>query len=322
MPTIDGGRILQNRKDGITLGREVGFNTLREIIHDQKNISLLMVSAMIKFYETGDSSDLNEQIYKWNLRYPDDDTKPLSERSLYDKSFKEDNTPLSHKVKTIDILYRLQENLSLTGFEPPETPDQELNSKLKKTSANFNHPSISSIRSYEPALNQLNAILISAIEAKQIGIDPSYIVTTNWIRERLAQLFQASPFEIIENLYTENILKEILKLMELTANYIHYFDNDFENFISSYQSSPSFTEAYHQIFKRLITRQYTTDRYFKDHASSVYKFGGNLTIDELNSIQPINNENIEKQLQSLGCLINHKPATNKGRERYYDLVQY
>ncbi len=316
MPAIDSVKILQNRKDGITLGREVHFNALREMIHDQKNAALPIVNAIINFYETKNSSLLEEELNKWNARYPDDDISPLQEIQNYEKIFSEDKqNPNSPKVRTIDVLYRLQENLSFIGFEPPTTPDLQLNQALEKTSANFSHPSIDSLKTYEKSLIQLNEILISSIEKKQIGIDPSYIATANWLRDRQGKIIAELPFEAIETFYTENTLKEILRLMELTANSTAYNHQDFESFATKYQNARTFKEAYKLIFQRSLSRQRQTISYFKENVSSEYKFGGNLTTAELDS-----NDNTEKQLQSLGDLSAHKPITNKGRYRYYEAL--
>ncbi len=314
MPTIDSRKILQNRTDGVTLGREVGFNALREMIHDQKNAGLPTVTAMILFYETGDSSSLEEQITSWKNRYPEDDMSPLLNRHLYEKTFLENNqNPHSPKIRTIDVLYRLQENLSFIGFEAPSTPNQELNQALEITSANFSHPSIESLNIYEKSLTLLNEIFISAIQKEQIGIDPSYIATTNWLRERIGKILSELPFEAIEELYTKNCLKEILRLMELTASSNSYDQNEFESFVQQYQSKKSFQEAYKLIYKRSVSRQAKTYLYLKENASCEYLFGANLTINELNNT----NRNIESQLASLGDLTTHKPTTNKGRDRYH-----
>jgi len=317
MPAIDSQKILQNRRDGILLGKEVHFNALREMIHDQKNAGLPTVLAMIKFYETKDSSDLVTEIKKWNSQYPEDDMSPLLERHLYERTFfesKQDQSLL--KIRTIDVLYRLQENLSFIGFEPPSTPDPILNEALEDTSANFGHPSLDSINTYEEPLRILNEILISAIQKGQIGIDPSYIATTNWLRERIGTIMAGLPFEAIETLYTEASLEETLRLMELTAHSSSYNEKDFRTFVSLYQSQKSFQKAHEQIYKRSITRQSHTAKYFRDNVSCEYKFGGNLTSSEL----ILTNENIEKQLQSLNYLNNHKPITHKGRDRYHEAL--
>ena len=317
MPAIDSQKIFQNRKDGILLGKEVHFNALREMIHDQKNAGLPTVSAMIKFYETGDSQDLEAEIKKWNTRYPEDDMAPLLERQNYEKVFLENkHNTTSPKIRTIDILYRLQENLSFIGFEPPTTPDQQLNQTLGKTSANFSHPSIESLKTYEKSLTNLNEVLITAIQKEQIGIDPSFIATANWLRDRQGKIMSELPFEAIEMFYTENSLKETLRLMDLTASSILYNAKDFEYFASQYQNTKSFQEAYKLIFQRSISRQRQTTSYFKNNVSCEYKFGGNLTPTELNS-----NDNTEKQLLSLGDLTIHKPTTNKGRYRYYEAME-
>ncbi len=320
MPTIDSRKILQNRKDGILLGKKVHFNALREMIHDQKNAGLPTISAMIKFYETGDFSNLEMETAKWHIRYPDDDLSPLINRSLYDNIFLENDNDPSSRVRTIDVLYRLQENLSFIGFEAPETPDQELNESLQKTSANFSYPSLDSVNSYTKSLYRLNGIFILAIQKNQIGIDPSYIAAANWLRERIGKMLGEIPFEVIETIYKEDSLKETLRLMELTANSSPYNEEEFESFVSKYQAEESFQQAYKHIYKRSVTRQSKTIEYFKNNVSSEYKFGGNLTINELTSENSLANETIEKQLQSLDSLMNHRPNTNKGRDRYHEAL--
>ena len=314
MPAIDSQKILQNRKDGITLGREVGFNSLREMIHDQKNSALPIVNSIITFFETNDKSLLETEINKWKARYPDDNMSPLLEKHNYEKVFSEDKgSPL--KIRTIDILYRLQENLSFIGFEPPKTPNQELNKALEKTSANFSFPSIDSIRTYEKPLLTLNEILISSIRKKQIGIDPSYIATANWLRNRMGKIMTELSFETIETFYLETTLKETLRLMELTASSMSYKEDEFELFASKYQRAQSIQEIYDIIQKRSLLRSSQTDRYFRDNVSSEYKFGGNLTENEINT-----KDNTEKQIQSLREFNYHKPRTNKGRYRYYEAL--
>ena len=320
MPAIDSRKILQNRKDGILLGKRVHFNALREMIHDQKNAGLPTVSAMIKFYETGDISDLDTEITKWHTRYPDDNLAPLIDRSLYDAVFLENDKDPSSRIRTIDVLYRLQENLSFIGFEAPETPDQRLNEALQKTSANFSHPSLDSINSYTKSLYRLNGIFILAIQKNQIGIDPSYIAAANWLRERIGQMLGEIPFEVIEILYKEDSLKEILRLMELTANSSPYNEEEFESFVSQYQEEESFQKAYKHIYQHSVIRQSKTIEYFKNNVSREYKFGGNLTINELTNENSLANETIEKQLQSLDNLMSHRPNTNKGRDRYHEAL--
>lgn len=317
MPAIDSNKIIQNRKDGIILGREVRFNVLREMVHDQKNSALPMVSSMIIFYETGDTTPLEKEIKKWNHRYPEDDTSPFLERYLYDINFYEDrNNTSSPKIRTIDILYRLQENLSFIGFEPPTTPSDKLNQALEKTSANFSHPSIDSIRTYEESLIILNEILMSSIEKKQIGIDPSFIATATWLRDRVGRILGELPFEAIEKLYTENSLKEILRLMELISSSAKYDHSDFEKFASEYQKKDYCMDAYELIYKRTKKRVSQTDAYFRENVSCRYKFGGNLTIKELDTAM----ENTEKQLFGLRDLSLHKPTTSKGRDRYHSAL--
>lgn len=320
MPTVDSRKILQNRKDGILLGKTVHFNALREMIHDQKNAGLPTVSAMIKFYETGEISDLERETTNWHIRYPDDNLLPLLDRSLYNTVFLENDNDPSSRIRIIDVLYRLQENLSFIGFEAPGTPDQRLNEALEKTSANFSHPSLDSINSYTKSLYRLNGIFILAIQKNQIGIDPSYIAVANWLRERIGQMLGEIPFEVIEILYKEDSLKETLRLMELTASSSPYNEEEFESFVSKYQKEESFQMAYKHIYKRCIHRQSKTIEYFKNNVSSEYKFGGNLTINELTNEKSLANETIEKQLQSLNSLMSHRPNTNKGRDRYHEAL--
>lgn len=316
MPAIDSQKILQNRKDGILLNKEVGFYTLRDMIHNQRKIALPVVNSMIEFYETGDDSTLRLETQKWKRMYPEDDINPLLDRSLYNVVFQETRDKSIISLRTIDVLYRLQENLSFVGFEPPVTPNEELNELLEKTSANFSYPSIESLDTYTKPLTLLNSILISAIKAKQIGIDPSFMATTNWLRERISRLLGELSFESIEKLYHENSLKELLRLMELTASSAKYNEDDFESFVSKYQSKESFSDAYEIIVQKVSLRLGHTFKYFKDNASLFYKFGGNLTINEIDNA----NENIENQLLSLGFLNTHRPTTNKGRDRYHEAL--
>ena len=245
--------------------------------------------------------------------------KALGTEIELDIFLENDNDP-SSRVRTIDVLYRLQENLSFIGFEAPETPDQELNESLQKTSANFSYPSLDSVNSYTKSLYRLNGIFILAIQKNQIGIDPSYIAAANWLRERIGKMLGEIPFEVIETIYKEDSLKETLRLMELTANSSPYNEEEFESFVSKYQAEESFQQAYKHIYKRSVTRQSKTIEYFKNNVSSEYKFGGNLTINELTSENSLANETIEKQLQSLDSLMNHRPNTNKGRDRYHEAL--
>lgn len=317
MLAVDSHKILQNRKDAELLDAELGFNALREMIHDQKSSGISIILAMIEFYETGDTSTLGKEVIKWNQRYPEDDLSRLFIYELYDKTFPENRKDAnSLNLKTINVLYRLRENLLFVGFEHPVTPNEELNNLLDKTSANTEYPSIESLRTYENPLLVLNNILISSIKREQIGIDPSYFATINWIRERIGMILAELPFEAIETLYKENTLKETLRLMELTASSIAYDEKDFEEFASNYQKQETFIKAYELICRRSLSRQSQTATYFRKNLSSDYKFGGNLTRDEIS----LTNENIEKQLQSLGYLNNHKPITNKGRDRWHSAL--
>lgn len=297
MPAIDNQRISQNRKDARILG-SIGLNALREMIHDQKSAAYPMIKAMINFYETKDSRDLVSQITKWKQMYPEDDLSLCLQPNTYNLSAQDYGETQTEKI--ISILYRLKENLSFIGSLPPTTPNEYLNQALVEANRDIERaPHIQDLERCNKSLIIINSILIESIQKKAIGIDPSYIATIGWLRHRLGKNLSSISQSTASVLVCDDLLTEILRLMEITANCDDYSHQEFSSFVRNYKNSSSFEEAAKKIFDHTNTRVSKTHRQLKKIALSSYQFGGNLTTEELNNPRFIVRETIEKELESL-----------------------
>ncbi len=297
MPAIDNRRISQNRKDARILG-SIGLNALREMIHDQKSAAYPMIKAMIDFYETQDSRDLINQISKWKQLYPGDDLSLCLQPNTYHLLAHDYGETQTEKI--INLLYRLKENLSFIGSLPPITPNEYLNQALIEANRDTERsPRIQDLERYNKSLIIINSILIENIQKKAIGIDPSYIATIGWLRHRLGKNLSSISQSTASILVCDDLLTEILRLMEITANCNDYSHQEFSSFVRDYRNSSGFEEAAQKIFNHTNSRVYNTNRYLKTIALPVYQFGGNLTLEELKNPRFIVRETIEKELESL-----------------------
>ena len=289
----------QIRKDALILNNWFP----RDPIHDSAPGVNEIIAKMVAYY---DATPENKEEALAELQKCGKRVNALGDR-IYDLS-KYDELSYMTKEPHIDILRRINNNMSANNNEIPLTENESLN--LLAESANKHEQPV--LRDVVPLIKAINSEILSAMEKKQTGFSPEVVSLIAWTDRRLALAINNMDFERQLSFYKSDECKEILMFSELTHSAEKSFDKDeFEAFYT-HQVKKAFDmeEAYKNIGNRQnnllfgLYKQYDADCERMDNTS-------NAKIMTEARKERAGSGNTLKALQNL--TIYHEPSTKVGQ---------
>lgn len=237
----------QNRLDGGTLAPVFGI--MRDFIHDQRLYVHDVVSAMVRFYETGDTETLKNVVAKTDYLAEGGETWSLFDRKKY-----EELTPArvsggyseqTVMVTPIDVLKRLEINTIPIPDMPPVTTDSELNrlmnNLIRSKTGEITFGSIPR-REIGQAFDYLNTGLELGMLEGRIGIEPNHLMAIAWLDRIGFQVLKRLTFEEQQTAYREDWFISLLRFQQLTAS-TSYDEKEFDQFMTQLKACPTYKEA-------------------------------------------------------------------------------
>ena len=150
--------------------------------------------------------------------------------------------------KNIDILRRINRDMSQNNNEAPVTENAQLNELAQKVGQS-EAPFMFDVM---PLVVAVNKEILSAMDKKQIGFSPEMVNLIAWTDRKLAQSLNDMDFERQMGFYKSDDCKEVLKFSELVHSPKEKFDaKEFEDFYQNkVKNAFDMEEAYQNIAQR------------------------------------------------------------------------
>lgn len=263
VPTTDYARFEQNRLDALAAGRV--FGALRDFIHDQRPGVSEVIQNMIEYYQTGDKSRLELLLVKTGGYLASSDRQTIIlDRNNYEVEVEETVNGQKRKVKTIDVLRRLAENVKPIADILPVTSDAELNEKM--TALMKSRPTSEATRELlGQAYNHINTRLIEMMNNGEIGVEPNIVLALAWLERRGFDVLQKLTHEDQIGVYKQKWFHSLLRFQELTTSPNNYDHAEFQSFLDQITQAESDKEAYRLAGRRvldnidILARKYKTE---------------------------------------------------------------
>jgi hypothetical protein len=237
----DRSKFEQIRKDALSLNHWVG----RDPIHDSAPGVNEVIGKMVAYYDAPAESKekaltelkkAKENMKYWNWG-----------KEIYDLAKYDEVSPRT-KEKNIDILRRINKNMSANNNEVRVTEKDNLNA-LAKIAGKHERSFIDQVI---PLVSALNQEILSAIDNKQTGFSPEMVSLIAWTDRRLARALNDIDFEKQMGFYKEEDGKEVLLFNELTHSAKKIFDRKkFDDFYEhQVKNAFDMEEAYQNIGNR------------------------------------------------------------------------
>ena len=159
------------------------------------------------------------------------------------KKYDEEN-PRTHE-KNIDILRRINNNMSQNKEKPPFTENKILNKLAQKASKN-NPPLLKDMLLLTQVMNKT---MLKAIDDKQLGLSPEMVNLIAWTDRKLGQSLNNMDFEYQLGFYKSEKCYDVLLFSELTHLASETFDKkSFDEFYETkVKNAFDMEEAYKNI---------------------------------------------------------------------------
>ncbi|MEK7461242.1 MAG: hypothetical protein AAB647_03460 [Patescibacteria group bacterium] len=280
VPTSQFASLEQNRLDGITIG-----GSLRDIIHGNKAGLHQLVTAIITYYETGDSTPLKTTA-QWDLLNERDQQDLLNQQ--YETSVRQATSEdeLDYRsggyIKLIDILRRIEVNTRPISIEPPEVSDSHVQQFLKIYLEAMKEKDVfGRLESITTTLQSINADIEARIDRTELGISPNMIEAYSWLEHQAAVLVRSIPFEAQMGMYESAWLLELMKFHELTGTIGSFDSKEFSEFTQKLRQSTEDVSR-KSLFDRLIKQvSDLTETYRLQRYDPRMVWSGNLTAELL-----------------------------------------
>lgn len=216
----------------------------RDPIHDSTPGVNEIIEKMVAYY---DAEPNNKERALQDLMKINEKVNCWSRFDIYTLSKYDEVSPKSQEPH-IDILRRINQNMSKNDTTVPTTENDALNEKANNV-AKKTPPSLEDIM---PLVTTLNQGMLSAIDKKQTGFSPEMVRLIAWTDKKLSVVLNNMDFEYQSGFYKSNNCKEILMFSELVHSPKETFDvkefNDFyeQQIINAFDME----EAYKNIANR------------------------------------------------------------------------
>ena len=209
VPGTSHSRMDQNRRDAIFLGP--AFNILRNMVHQQRPKVHDHISALLKWYDTGDAVDLNHQLATL-VDYADDQSGALRAELFKPKNY---NKPAFGKEPNIDLLRRLylntkpvQDAQPLTDSEPWDLTIAAMEGDLKTLSE----------ADFAKKVQKISDMIAIELSTPENVFCPNQVLSIAWASQKIYQWMAGLCFEQQAGLHKSDSFKEILRFQDLVAN--------------------------------------------------------------------------------------------------------
>ena len=215
----------------------------RDPIHDSTPGVNNILAKMVAYYDAAPKdkesalSDLKKASEKM----------PFWGDKIYNLDKYDEINPCSNE-KNIDILRRINRDMSQNNNEVPVTENAQLN-ELAKNAGKSEQPLLQNIAPLVAAVNQE---ILSAMDKKQTGFSPEMVNLIAWADRKLAQSLNNMDFEQQMGFYKTDDCKEVLKFSELVHSPKKKFEaKEFEDFYQNkVKNAFDMEEAYQNIAQR------------------------------------------------------------------------
>ena len=215
----------------------------RDPIHDSAPGVSDILAKMVAYYDAAPKdkefalSDLkkaSEKFSCWNDK-------------IYNLDKYDEINPSSNE-KNIDILRRINQDMSQNNNEPPVTESAQLNELAQKVGPR-EAPFMFDVM---PLVVAVNKEILSAMDKEQTGFSPEMVNLIAWTDRKLAQSINDMDFERQMGFYKSDDCKEVLKFSELVHSPKEKFDTkEFEDFYQNkVKNAFDMEEAYQNIAQR------------------------------------------------------------------------
>lgn len=199
------------RKDALLLNSWIP----RDPVHDSSPGINDLIKKMVEYYDA--TSQNKEKAYE-NLKKANDNISFWGDKVFDIKKYDEYN-PRTHE-KNIDILRRINDNMSQNKENPPVTENEMLNRLAEKASKN-NPPLLKDMLLLTQVMNKA---MLKAIDDKQLGFSPEMVNLIAWTDRKLGQSLNNMDFEYQLGFYKSEKCYDVLLFSELTHSASEIFD--------------------------------------------------------------------------------------------------
>lgn len=315
IPTLDKSRFEQNRLDALSIMPLFGI--LRDFIHDQRPYVHDMLAAMVYYYESGDSSKIEEIVPKTSYfsgnssEYDNKKKDLLLDRASYDllvdqdvHEWNSDDSASTTKIPAIDVLRRLVQNTEPTPYEPPVFGDKAFDRLI--SDAKTNNGALAHL------IEDVNTKLTYANKSGTTGMSPTLVQLLCWLDHKGFKQLQNMSYERQANFPSDSLVQALIRFHELTAAPNHYDKNEVDSFLDQLANQDNRTAA--QLLTQRITQQVVElTRHYRatTNLDPGILWSGNLT-HELMALD----QELHSAVTPIGD--RYRRDVIRGRERYND----
>lgn len=235
----------------------------RDPIHDSAPGVNDILTKMVAYY---DAAPKDKEAALSDLKKASE-KMPFWGDKIYHLDKYDEINPRSNE-KNIDILRRINRDMSQNNNEAPLTENARLNELAQKVGQR-EAPFMFDVM---PLVVAVNKEILSAMDKKQTGFSPEMVNLIAWTDRKLAQSLNDMDFERQMGFYKSDDCKEVLKFSELVHSPKEKFDaKEFEDFYQNkVKNAFDMEEAYQNIAQRqnenlfALYRQYDKDCHAMD----------------------------------------------------------
>lgn len=247
LPTSDFHKFEQNRSDGYLLASK--FGGLRDFVHDQRPGVHEVIEAMINFYDSGDSTDLQKTLDTFGEGYIGEGTSSYSRILDRDNYLTNIVRQSGETFSVIDVLRRLDQNTVPTTDEPPVT------SYMSDIVANmYSAVSSQNKEGFGSYLATVVEDLKSKIDQHEKVISPEVVKVIEWVERSCFKILQNITYEDQQGLTRQGWFQKILEFQELTASSQPFNQEDFSQLIETTSTARDYDDTAKPIVSRVSER--------------------------------------------------------------------
>ena len=326
LPAVDMQRREQNRHDGIEIDG-MGLIGLRDAIHREVPDVEKVIAAMVDFYDAPERlRDEKADILRETINDAADlDFYPeYTNRCVYDRETVWEDQPSGEKV--IDVLRRLNQNMTAVGREIPRGTLPKLKKALEAFDAEKTPENLAAF------LQQFNAHLLKNMQSGKRGIPTTDLKLILLADDMCKKFLQKRTFHDQIGDYQQPWFAEVLKFADLTYGTQSFDPTEFEAFCRQLRAAPDPKAAYILAQSRQnpkITAQ--SDKLKKRHTAYLQSVeASSLSLEEKEFKKAEINrlyENRQKKfwsgnlLAEISALTHFKAPQTRYEERYRDELE-
>jgi hypothetical protein len=225
------------------------FPEVREAVHRQEAYTHEALEAMIRFYDTGDTTHLTPNILALIGPAGADRSAYDQPITIFDDTGSMMRTP-ERQVPAIKLLRRLEADTRAVLEQPPHTSNPKLAAALE---AVHTADPAQKREALQQALAVVNGDLATRLTTRAVGLQPSHVAALAWLEREGAKAVRGiGSFEEQLGSHREPWLQEVVRFHMLTTSADSYTPEQIDIFIDNLAKG-SAAEAYRQISKYTVS---------------------------------------------------------------------